>query len=182
MKAQIKKLKKKSKPVIAHHKAWVKSVSLKQILAGKKSLMKTMDAKGLADDTLDYMESEDAQDVGRTRNVVSEEKETTGNGVSTEDAVSTDKEKVSTDRSKVSTDRSKVSTDRSKVSTDNEEVSTDRPHEGTDDQTEEGNDTQTPLTTTTLSIFGDDETIAQVLIIMSQNKEKLKEKEKGVEL
>ncbi|GJW42638.1 hypothetical protein Tco_0071437, partial [Tanacetum coccineum] len=37
---------------------------------------------------------------------------------------------------------------------------------------------QTPTPTT----FGDDETIAQVLIIMSQNKEKLKEKEKGVEL
>ncbi|GJS14497.1 hypothetical protein Tco_0408969 [Tanacetum coccineum] len=43
----------------------------------------------------------------------------------------------------------------------------------------------TPLTTTsapTSAIFGDDETIAQVLITMSQNKEKLKEKEKGVEL
>ncbi|GJV83120.1 hypothetical protein Tco_1523018 [Tanacetum coccineum] len=42
--------------------------------------------------------------------------------------------------------------------------------------------TQTAPTTTTPTIFGDDETIAQVLIIMSQNKEKLKEKEKGVEL
>ncbi|GJR68487.1 hypothetical protein Tco_0014552 [Tanacetum coccineum] len=42
--------------------------------------------------------------------------------------------------------------------------------------------TQHVPTTTTPTIFGDDETIAQVLIIMSQNKEKLKEKEKGVEL
>ncbi|GKB36052.1 hypothetical protein Tco_0880994 [Tanacetum coccineum] len=42
--------------------------------------------------------------------------------------------------------------------------------------------TQTAPTTTTPTIFGNDETIAQVLIIMSQNKEKLKEKEKGVEL
>ncbi|GKA69684.1 hypothetical protein Tco_0775748 [Tanacetum coccineum] len=127
----------------------------------------------LADDTLDYMETKDAQDVGRTRKVVSEEKETAGNEVSTEDAVSTDKEKVSTDKSKVSTNRSKVSTDKVKVSTD-------RPDEGTDDQTERRNDPQTPPTTATP--FGDDETIAQVLIIMSQNKEKLKEKEKGVEL
>ncbi|GJX85860.1 hypothetical protein Tco_0336634 [Tanacetum coccineum] len=87
---------------------------------------------------------------------------------------------VSTDKEKVSTDRSKVSTDRSKVSTDKVKVSTDRPDEGTDDQTEGRNDPQTPPTTTTP--FGDDETIAQVLIIMSQNKEKLKEKEKGVEL
>ncbi|GJR94800.1 hypothetical protein Tco_0266974 [Tanacetum coccineum] len=121
----------------------------------------------LADDTLDYMETEDAQDVGRTRKVGSEEKETAANGVSTKDAVSTDKEKVSTDRSKVSTDK--------------EEVSTDRPNEGTDDQTE--GRTATPTTPTpTPTTFGDDETIAQVLIIMSQNKEKLKEKEKGVEL
>ncbi|GKC52524.1 hypothetical protein Tco_1075269, partial [Tanacetum coccineum] len=136
----------------------------------------------LADDTVDYMETEDAQDVGRTRNVVHEEKESADNGVSTEDALSTAQPKVSTDKEKVSTDKPKVSTDRSKVSTDKEEVSTDRPDEGTDDQTEGRNDTQTPPTTTTPSIFGDDETIAQVLIIMSQNKEKLKEKEKGVEL
>ncbi|GKD02611.1 hypothetical protein Tco_1177585 [Tanacetum coccineum] len=40
LKAQIKKLKKKAKPVIAHHKAWVKSVSLKKRLARKKSLKK----------------------------------------------------------------------------------------------------------------------------------------------
>ncbi|GJY79674.1 hypothetical protein Tco_0485475 [Tanacetum coccineum] len=33
LKAQIKKLKKKAKPVITHHKAWMKSVSLKQRLA-----------------------------------------------------------------------------------------------------------------------------------------------------
>ncbi|GJW63922.1 hypothetical protein Tco_0115806 [Tanacetum coccineum] len=67
----------------------------------------------LNDDTMDYIETEDAQDVGRTSYVVH---------------------------------------------------------------------TQTAPTTTTLTIFGDDKTIAQVLIIMSQNKEKLKEKEKGVEL
>ncbi|GJS12424.1 hypothetical protein Tco_0406896 [Tanacetum coccineum] len=106
------------------------------------------------------------------RNVVYEEEESAEDAVSTEDVFSTDKEKVSTDRSKVSTDRSRVSTDK-------EEVSTDRPDKGTDDQTKGRYDPQTPPTTTTPSIFGDDETIAQVLIIMSQNKEKLKEK--GVE-
>ncbi|GJR09269.1 hypothetical protein Tco_0791921 [Tanacetum coccineum] len=126
----------------------------------------------LADDTLDYMDTENAQDVGRIRNVVYEEEESVEDAVSTEDVFSTDKEKVSTDRSKVSTDRSRVSTDK-------EEVSTDRPDKGTDDQTKGRYDPQTPPATTTPSIFGDDETIAQVLIIMSQNKEKLKEK--GVE-
>ncbi|GKF85816.1 hypothetical protein Tco_0253643 [Tanacetum coccineum] len=40
LKSQIKKLKKKSKPVITHHKAWMKSVSMKQRLAGKKALKK----------------------------------------------------------------------------------------------------------------------------------------------
>ncbi|GJU55892.1 hypothetical protein Tco_1229606 [Tanacetum coccineum] len=40
LKAHIKKLKKKAKPVITHHRAWMKSVSLKQRLAGKKSLKK----------------------------------------------------------------------------------------------------------------------------------------------
>ncbi|GKB74164.1 hypothetical protein Tco_0935576 [Tanacetum coccineum] len=85
LKAQIKKLKKKAKPVITHHKAWMKSG--RKSAKAKPSVHKDKAFDELADDTLDYMESEDAQDVGRTRNVVSEEKETTGNGVSTEDAV-----------------------------------------------------------------------------------------------
>ncbi|GJY16770.1 retrovirus-related pol polyprotein from transposon TNT 1-94, partial [Tanacetum coccineum] len=38
LKSQIKQLKKKPKPIITHHKSWMKSVSMKQILAGKKLL------------------------------------------------------------------------------------------------------------------------------------------------
>ncbi|GKE89147.1 hypothetical protein Tco_1566622 [Tanacetum coccineum] len=108
----------------------------------------------LDDDAIDYMETEDAQDVGRTRYVVHEEKE----------------------------NAEEEGTDKQKVSTDKEEVSTNRPDEGTVNQNEGRSATQTAPTTTTPKIFGDDETIAQVLIIMSQNKEKRKEKEKGVEL
>ncbi|GKE68473.1 hypothetical protein Tco_1526545 [Tanacetum coccineum] len=115
----------------------------------------------LDDDEIDYIETEDVQDVGRTRYVVHEEKESAEKEVSTEDALSTAQPKVSTDK---------------------EEVSTDKPDEGNVDQNEGRSATQTAPTITTLTIFGDDETIAQVLIIMSQNKEKLKEKEKGVEL
>ncbi|GJT88861.1 hypothetical protein Tco_1070578 [Tanacetum coccineum] len=100
------------------------------------------------------METEDAQDVGRTRYVVHEEKKSAKKEVSTEDALNTAQPKVSIDK---------------------EEVSTDKPEEGR-------SATQTAPTTTTPIIFGDDETIAQVLIIMSQNKEKFKEKEKEVEL
>ncbi|GKB83191.1 hypothetical protein Tco_0950086, partial [Tanacetum coccineum] len=173
LKAQIKKLKKKAKLVITHHKAWVKSG--RKPAKAEPTVHKDPAFDELTNDTLDYMETEDAQDVGRTRYVVHEEEESAENRVSTEDALSIDKEKVSTDKEKVSTNKPKVSTDK-------EEVSTDRPDEGTADQTEGRSATQTAPTITTPTIFGDDETIAQVLIIMSQNKEKLKEKEKGVEL
>ncbi|GKE47205.1 hypothetical protein Tco_1478463 [Tanacetum coccineum] len=107
LKAQIKKLKKKAKHVIKHHKAWMKSVSMKQRLAGKKSLKTkwmqkefvskqerkpakaepTMhkdpafdDLDDIVDDAMDYMESEDAQNEGMTSSVVLEEKESTQKG------------------------------------------------------------------------------------------------------
>ncbi|GJS16667.1 hypothetical protein Tco_0411139 [Tanacetum coccineum] len=198
LKAHIKKLKKHAKPIITHHRAWMKSVSLKKRLTGKKS-KESVSKQGsksakaeplvhtnplfdeLPDDTMDYMDTEDAQDVGRTRNGVNEEKEGTEDAVSTEDVVSTDKEKVSTDRSKVSTDRSRDSTDKEKEGTDKEKVSTVSLDEGTDDRTEARS--ATPITpTTTPTMFGDDETIAQVLLNMSQAKAVSREKEKGVEL
>ncbi|GKG13508.1 hypothetical protein Tco_0350468, partial [Tanacetum coccineum] len=92
----------------------MKSVSLKQRLARKKSLKKiwmqkkyvskqgTKSAKAkptvqkdkafdeLDDDEIDNMETEDAQKIGRTRYVVHEEKERKEKEVSTEDALSTD--------------------------------------------------------------------------------------------
>ncbi|GKE89906.1 hypothetical protein Tco_1567381, partial [Tanacetum coccineum] len=205
LKAHIKKLKKKAKPIVTHHIAWMKSVSLKQRLAGNKSLKKNWMQKEsvskqgrkstkaepsvhkdplfdeLDDDTLYYMDTENAQDVGRTRNVVYEEKESAEDAVSTEDVVSTDKQEVSTDKEKVSTDRSRVSTDKQEVSTDKEKVSTDRPDVGTVDQTE-GRSATLTTPTTTPTIFRDDETIAQVLLNMSQAKAVSREKEKGVEL
>ncbi|GKC76507.1 hypothetical protein Tco_1127281, partial [Tanacetum coccineum] len=139
LKAQIKKLKKIAKLVITHHKAWIKSVSMKQRLAGKKSLKtKWMqkesvskqgrkpakaepivpkdpafdDLDDIVDDAMDYMESKDAQDEGRTSSVVLEEKESTQKGVSTEVEVSTVKPDDGTDKSKVSTDKPEVSTDK----------------------------------------------------------------------
>ncbi|GJW60295.1 hypothetical protein Tco_0109630 [Tanacetum coccineum] len=155
LKAQIKKLKKQAKPVITHHRAWMKSVSLKQRLAGKKTLKANWMQKEfvskqgrksakvepsvhtnplfdeLPDDTMDYMDTEDAQDVGRKRNGVNEEKKGTEDAVSTEDVVSTDKEKVSTDISKVNIDRSKDSTDKEKESTDKEKEGTDKEQDST---------------------------------------------------
>ncbi|GJX96292.1 hypothetical protein Tco_0352090 [Tanacetum coccineum] len=175
LKAQVKKLKKGVKPLITHHKSWMKSVALKTRLARKTSLNKKGvqkeyvskqrrksvksfkgepsvhndpafdDLDDIVDDAMDYMESEGAQDKGRTSFVVLEEKESTDKEVSTKALVSTVK-----------------------------------PNE---DQNEGKNATQTASTTTstpTPTIFGDDETITQVFITMSQNKQK--EKEKGVEI
>ncbi|GJR19917.1 hypothetical protein Tco_0968444 [Tanacetum coccineum] len=219
LKAQIKKLKKQAKPVIHQHRAWLKSVSLKQRLT-RKSFPKKQRvhkesvskqgrkfAKGessvqrdplfdeIPEDTVDHMETENAQDEGRTRDIVDEDKEIEENVLSTEDVLSTDKEGVSTDMEKVSTDRLIVSTDGSKVSTDRQNKGTKEHIEGTEEQvqstdghkkgTEEeiaNQPTQTSTQTHTSTIFGDDETIAKVLLNMSQAKAVSREKEKGVEL
>ncbi|GJU14782.1 hypothetical protein Tco_1142748 [Tanacetum coccineum] len=180
LKAQIKKLKTQAKPVIKHHRAWMQSVSLKQRLARKISSKKQWVhkesvskqgrkfAKGepsvhrdplfdeIPEDTLDYMETENAQDVGRTSDIVGEEKE-----YDTEDVLSTDKEKLSTDKEKVSTDEQ---------------------WKDSDDHTKEGSATQTTQPPPTSIIFVDDETIAKVLLNMSQAKAVSREKEKGIEL
>ncbi|GKA63154.1 hypothetical protein Tco_0762760 [Tanacetum coccineum] len=108
----------------------------------KEILEEKLDAKGVY-----------AQDVGRTRDVVNKEKKTADDKVSTEDALSTSQQKVYTDKEKVSTDRPKVNTDK-------EDNSTVSPDEGTDDRTEGRSATPTTPTTTP-TMFGDDETIAQ---------------------
>ncbi|GJY42554.1 ribonuclease H-like domain-containing protein, partial [Tanacetum coccineum] len=160
LKAKIKKLKKKAKPVIKHYQEYLKITSLQQRFP-KKSFSKKQrvhkknvskqgrkKAKGestvqrdpmfevLAEDKNDHMETENAQTEGRTRDMVDEEKEFDGARLSTEDEVSTVKEGVSTDFEKVSTDRPKVSTDFEKVSTDRPKVSTDESKVSTDDQVE----------------------------------------------
>ncbi|GJY25353.1 hypothetical protein Tco_0400079 [Tanacetum coccineum] len=94
LKTQVKKLKKGVKPLITHHKAWIKSVALKTRLARKTSLKKKGVQKELSfddldDDAMDYMETKDAQDEGRTSFVVLEEKESVDKEVSTEAPVST---------------------------------------------------------------------------------------------
>ncbi|GKE97788.1 hypothetical protein Tco_0021139, partial [Tanacetum coccineum] len=202
LKSQIKQLKKKAKPVISHHNAWIKSVSMKKRLARNKSLKKKLmqkesvskqgrkpakskptmhkdpafdDFDDIVDDAIDYMETEDAQDEGRTSSktlelslsrdtVVLEEKKSEEKGVSIEDPVSTAQPKVSTNKPKVSTDKDDEGTAEPKYVNSDESA------------------TPTMNSTPTPTVFGNDETIAQVLIIMSQNKVKRKEKEKGVEI
>ncbi|GJZ35658.1 putative ribonuclease H-like domain-containing protein [Tanacetum coccineum] len=111
------------------------------------------DLDDIVDDAMDYIESEDAQDEGRTSSVVLEEKENTQKGVSTEVEVSTVKPHKGTDKSKVSTDKP--------------EVSTAEPKDGTSDES-----------TAPTTVFRDDETIAEFLESISQTKAK----QKGVEI
>ncbi|GJZ02304.1 hypothetical protein Tco_0520265 [Tanacetum coccineum] len=247
LKAHITKLKKQAKPVIKHHKAWLKSVSLKQrfprksfsrkhrvhkeyvskqgrkFAKGESSVQRDPLFDEMPEDTVDHMETKNAQNEGSTREMVDKDKEIDGNILSTEDVLSTDKDGVSTDMEKVSTDRPIVSTDGSKVSTEGQNEGTEEQNEGTEEQnegTEELNEgteenfegteehiegteeqvestdghkkgteeeiatqaTQTSTQTPTSTIFGDDETIAKVLLNMSQAKAVSREKEKGVEL
>ncbi|GJR15139.1 ribonuclease H-like domain-containing protein [Tanacetum coccineum] len=112
------------------------------------------------DDTMDYTL---AQDEGKTDKV--DEK-----GESTAQQQSTDRQDEGTDMPKVSTARTKLSTDKVEEGTAEPE-----PRESTSSAAQT---TPTPTPTT----FGDDETIAQVLLNMSQAKAVSKEKEKGVEI
>ncbi|GJX93883.1 hypothetical protein Tco_0348469, partial [Tanacetum coccineum] len=102
LKAQIKKLKKKAKPVITHHRAWMKSVSLKQRLAGKKSLKKKwMQKESVSKQGRKSAKAEpiDAQEIGEDKICrCMRERKGRKAKVMYEDALSTDKEKDSTDR------------------------------------------------------------------------------------
>ncbi|GJX98745.1 hypothetical protein Tco_0355764, partial [Tanacetum coccineum] len=126
-------------------------------------------------------------------------------GVSTDfEKVSTDRPIVSTDGSKVSSDEQIEGTDEQVEGTEEhnegtEEIfkgteeqregieekveSTDRQIKGTEDQTKEEIATQASQTSTqtpTSMIFGDDETIATLLLNMSKAKAVLKEKEERI--
>ncbi|GJT15553.1 hypothetical protein Tco_0874259 [Tanacetum coccineum] len=208
LKAQIKKLKKKAKPVFTHHKVWMKSVALKTRLTRKNSLKKKGVQKGYVskqgrksvksskgepsmhkdlnfedlddfvdlDDTLDYMETKDDQDEGRTSSMMLEKKESADKEVSTEAPVSIVKPNEGTDKRNEGTEKQDGGTDNTKNSTD-------RQGKGTADQNEgkmQLKQLQQQLQCLLQQYFGDDETIAQVLIIINQNKQK--EKEKGVEI
>ncbi|GJZ23402.1 putative ribonuclease H-like domain-containing protein [Tanacetum coccineum] len=164
LKAQIKKLKKK-----ANYKAWIKSVSMKQRLAGKKSLKKNWMKRSLSKLGEETCQIRTTMR-GRTSSVVLEEKESAEKGVSTKDQVSTVKPDEGTDKPKVSTDKPEVSTAKPKEV----EVSTDKLDEGTAEPKDGTSDESTAPTT----VFRDDETIAEFLVSMSQNKAK----QKGVEI
>ncbi|GJZ25006.1 putative ribonuclease H-like domain-containing protein, partial [Tanacetum coccineum] len=193
LKKRIKKLEMRAEPSISHHKAWMKSVSLKKILARKKPMKKKLMQKGsvskqgrktakskptihkdptfddlddILDDAMDYMETEDAYNNERTS---SKTRELKTMSITKELSLSRDtvvlEEKDSVEKG-VST-KDQVSTDQPKVSTDKLDEGTAEPKDGNSDES------ATPTT-----IFRDDETIVEFLVSMSQNKAK----QKGVEI
>ncbi|GJU11046.1 putative ribonuclease H-like domain-containing protein [Tanacetum coccineum] len=112
------------------------------------------DLDDIVDDAIDYMETKDAQDEGRISSKTLE--------LSLSGDTMVVEEKESAEKG---------------VSTE-DPVSTAEPKVGNSDESA----TPTMTSTPTPKVFGDDETIAQVFITMSQNKVKQKEKEKGVEI
>ncbi|GKD11659.1 hypothetical protein Tco_1196066 [Tanacetum coccineum] len=179
-KTQVKKLKKQARPFILHHKAWLRTVKRKnqnkeKVLKTSKRRRTVKSSKGAPtvptntewddldidiDDTMDYTL---VQDKGKTDKVDEKEESTT-------QQQSTNRQDEGTDMQKVSSAKTKLSTDKVK-----EGIPEPEPRESTSLAAQT---TPTPTPTT----FGDDETIAQVLLNMSQAKAVSKEKEKGVEI
>ncbi|GJR73153.1 hypothetical protein Tco_0085518 [Tanacetum coccineum] len=162
LKAQVKKLKKGVKSLITHHKAWMKTRLARKTSLKKKGVHKeyvskqgrksvktfkgepSMHKDPAFDDLDDFVDVDDTLDYMETEDV-QDEKRNEG------------------------TNKGNEGTDKQDGGTNSTKVSTDRQGDGTADQNEGKNATQiapTPTSTPTPTIFGDDETIAQVLITM----------------
>ncbi|GJV98592.1 hypothetical protein Tco_1553844 [Tanacetum coccineum] len=151
LKAKITKLKKQAKPVIKHHTAYLKTVSLQQRFP-RKSFSKKHRV---------HKKQKNAQSEGRSRDLVDEDKGLDEDSLSTEDRVSTDKEKVST------------CTEEQREGTEEKVESTAGQIDSTKDQSKEEIPTeasQTSTQTPTSMVFGDNETIATLLLNMSKAK------------
>ncbi|GJT23702.1 putative ribonuclease H-like domain-containing protein [Tanacetum coccineum] len=174
LKDQVKKLKKGVKQLITHHKAWMKTRLARKTSLKKKGVHKEYvskqgrksvksfkgepsvhkdpafdDLDDIVDDVMDYIESEDTQDEGRTSSIVLKEKESADKEVSTKAPISTDKQDEGTDKKNEGTNKQDGGTDST-------EVSIDRQGEGTADQNKGKSVTQiapTPTSTPTLTIF-----------------------------
>ncbi|GJU61387.1 hypothetical protein Tco_1243222, partial [Tanacetum coccineum] len=196
LKAKINKLKKQAQPVINNPQRLSKELSHLHIVPRRCFFSKKIgctesvfQTKGerkpkgtssvqrdplfdvMPEDKIDHMETENAQSEGRTREMVDEVKDT-------------DRPKVSTDESKVSTDEQVEGTEESNESTKEIFEGTKEQREGTEDQSKEEIATkasQTSSQTPTSMTFGDDETIATLLLNMSKAKAASKEKEKAEE-
>ncbi|GKB16040.1 hypothetical protein Tco_0849963 [Tanacetum coccineum] len=193
LKTRIKKMEKKCKPSISHHRAWLMSVSRlskTKKLGKKESVSKqgrknakpgpTLDAFDDLDVDLahgmDYMETEEAVNEGRQSNETEELNLDVDTEVIVEDKGSGERggSTVSTARLEVDTARPDIDTARPEVHTANAPVSTVGVTISTTDPEVSVVEPRTPPTTT--SIFDDEDiTMAQTLIKMKEEKAKEKE-------
>ncbi|GJX23213.1 ribonuclease H-like domain-containing protein [Tanacetum coccineum] len=183
LKSQIKQLKKKAKPVINHHKAWFRAARLKK-QQKKKDMENSKKRRSVSKQgrkAVKYSKGAPSVHTHTDWDAMDTDLEATLNDAM--DYTLTQDEGKTKQQSTVKPDEG---TDKQNEGTDRTKISTDSFVEGTaeiKDQVSGESDTPTAPTTTstpTPTVFGDDETIAQVLVTMSQNK--LKQKEKGVEL
>ncbi|GJX23973.1 hypothetical protein Tco_0228418 [Tanacetum coccineum] len=160
----------------------------RKIAKGESSVQRDPMFDVMPEDNIDHMETDHAESEGRTKEMVDEDKEIDEDRVSTEDGVSTAKD-LSVDDQVEGTEENNEeifeSTEEQRPGTEEKVESTAGQIESTEDQTKEEIATQASQTSTqtpTSMIFGDDETIATLLLNMSKAKAVSKEKEKGVEL
>ncbi|GJY85153.1 hypothetical protein Tco_0499179 [Tanacetum coccineum] len=178
LKSRIKKLEKKCKPSISHHRAWLKSVhklSMKKRFGKKEFVSKQGSKKSKPKSTLDDSTVFDDQDVDYGMEYM-ETEEVMDNGRQSGET----KEVKLTDDTEVVKDKSsgdKGGNAEELVSTARPEVSTARPDIDAARQEDSAVEPRTPPTTT--SIFDDEDiTMAQTLIKMKEEKAK----EKGVSI
>ncbi|GKF95261.1 hypothetical protein Tco_0287996, partial [Tanacetum coccineum] len=186
MKAQVKKLKRRANKLIKFHKAWVRATKMKKkggVFKQRRKVVKSSKGDPFAHKDLAFEDFKDDFEGSMDDAIEYERTEEDNNDVSTglhqgteELKVNTDSQKegtnslkVITDIHQVSTDREKEGTDSLKVSTASTKLSTDGNEEGTGAQDDTTLNIQTisPTTPTTTAVtFGDDETIAKVLLNM----------------
>ncbi|GKA63071.1 hypothetical protein Tco_0762677 [Tanacetum coccineum] len=135
LKAKIKKLKKQAKPVIKHFKAYL-TTSHAAKTPQERAPQRNKDHQK-NDPNKGGRKQKENQHFKEILCLMEDKrfdgKELDEERLSTEDGVSTDKEKLSTDFEKVSTDRPKVSTDGSKVSTEEQSKGSEEIFEGSEE-------------------------------------------------
>ncbi|GKD57425.1 hypothetical protein Tco_1290812 [Tanacetum coccineum] len=168
LKSRIKKLEKKCKPSISHHRAWLKSVSMKKRFGKKESVSKQRRKKSKPESTLDDNTVFDDQDADHGMEYIE-----------TEEVVDEGRQSGGTEEVKL-TDDTEVVEDKGsgdKGGNAEELVSTARPDIDAARQEDSAVEPRTPPKTT--SIFDDEDiTMAQTLIKMKEEKAK----EKGVSI
>ncbi|GKA65903.1 hypothetical protein Tco_0765610 [Tanacetum coccineum] len=187
LKAKIKKLKKQAKPVIKHFKAYLKTVSLQQRLSRKSSSKKQRmhkrmyPNKGEEDCKRDQSVQRDLCLCNPEDNMITWKQKMLNVKAWTKEMVM----RLGVVLNNEGNEEIFESTEQQTEGTEEKVESTAGQLEGTEDQTKEESATQASQTSTqthTSMTFGDDDTIATLLINMSKAKAASKEKEKGVEL